>query len=251
MQTVPHEQTKPLPSVIDRFPAPATQAKPAMTLRKVGFLPTLLAVPAAYALGRLIGGRRGGMIAGGIALVGLGAVRWQLARWFDQTLAYETIGRAGEIELRRYPFRVEARSEVEDAHNLEDALVKGHSRLECFVFGANAARAQLSGVTPVLTSLRDGVYTTSFVMPPDRGVASLPAPDDARVQLAEVSERQIAVFPFRGRYTKENLFWQERKFLRALVDAGVATRGSVTLATYDSPTVLPALRKNELWIEVV
>lgn len=251
MQPATHAQTKPLPSVIDRFPPPATPIRPVPTTRKVGFLSTLLAVPAAYALGHLLGSRRVGLVAGGVALLGLGAVRWQLARWFAETPAYETLGRAGEIELRRYPLRREARSEVAGARDLEQALEQGYSRLECFALGANSDRAQLADVTPVLTSLKDGVYTTAFVMPSPGEGKALPAPDDARVQIAEVQERQIAVFPFRGRYTKENFFWQERKFLRALVDAGVATRGSVTLATYDSPTVLPALRKNELWIEVV
>lgn len=251
METARVEQAQPLPSIFDRFPAPATQPKTATTLRRVGFFSTLLAVPAAYALGRVLGGSRTGTIAGGLALLGLGAMRWQLARWFEETPAYETIGRAGPIELRRYPFRIEAKSDIDAATDLEQALDQGYSRLECYVYGANADREQLACVTPVLTTMRDGVFTTSFVMPPHRSVTSLPEPADLRVQLREVAERQIAVFPFRGRYTKENFMWQERKFLRALVDAGVATRGSVTLATYDSPTVLPALRKNELWIEVV
>lgn len=241
----------PLPSVLDRFPAPATQPNTATTLRKVGFLSTLLAVPAAYALGRVLGSRRTGTLAGGIALLGLGALRWQMARWFNETPAYDTLGKAGEIELRRYPFRLEAKSEVVGARDLETALEQGYSRLECFVLGANASRAQLGEVTPVLTSQREGVYTTSFVMPPHRDAASLPAPDDERVELREVHEKTIAVFPFRGGYSKENFVWQERRFLRALVDAGIGTRGSVTLATYDSPTVLPVLRKNELWIECV
>jgi hypothetical protein len=202
----------------------------------------------------MLGSRRTGVIAGGLALLGLGALRWQLGRWFTETPAYETSEHASaaqhRIELRRYPFRIEARSEV-DATDLEAALHRGYSRLECYVYGANADRELLACVTPVLTSMHDGVYATSFVMPPHRTFASLPSPADARVELREVSERHIAVFPFRGRFTQENLVWQERKFLRALVDAGLVAKGSVTLATYDSPTTLPALRRNELWIEVV
>jgi hypothetical protein len=250
MQTTRLEQHSALPSVFDRFPVPATQPKTAVTLRKVGFWSTLLVVPAAYALGHALGSRRTGVLAGGLALLGLGAVRWQLARWFTETPAYESLGRAGDLELRSYPFRIEARSEV-DATDLEDALERGYSRLECFVLGSNGDREALSCVTPVLTTMQDGVYRTSFVMPPHRSVASLPQPHDLRVELREIPERRIAVYPFRGRFSKENFVWQERKFLRALVDAGLVAKGSVTLATYDSPTTLPALRKNELWIEVV
>lgn len=244
------KQEKAIPSVFDRFPVPTTQPKTAVTLRKAGFWSTLLAVPAAYALGHALGSRRTGVIAGGLALLGLGALRWQLARWFTETPAYEALGHSGNIELRRYPFRIEARSEV-DATNLEDALERGYSRLECYVYGSNEDREQIKCVTPVLTTMHDGVYRTSFVMPPHRSVASLPSPDDMRVELREVSERHIAVLPFRGRFTKENFVWQERRFLRALVDAGLVAKGSVTLATYDAPATVPALRKNELWIEVV
>jgi hypothetical protein len=249
MQTS-RDEPQPVPSLFDHFPAPATQPKTAVTWRKVGFWSTLLAVPAAYALGHALGSRRTGVLAGGLALVGLGALRWQLARWFTETPAYETLGRTGDVELRRYPFRIEARSEV-DATDLEDALDRGYSRLEVFVYGANEEREQIDCVTPVLTTLHQGKYLTSFVMPPHRSVASLPHPDDMRVELREVPERKIAVFPFRGRFTNENFGWQEKKFLRALVDAGLVAKGSVCLATYDSPTTLPALRKNELWIEVV
>jgi hypothetical protein len=249
MQTSTHP-SQPLPSLLDRFPPPATQPKTAVTWRKVGFWSTLLAVPAAYALGHALGSRRTGVLAGGLALVGLGALRWQLARWFTETPAYETLGHSGEIELRRYPFRIDARTEV-DAHDLEAALDRGYSRLEVFVYGANEEREQIECVTPVLTTMQGGKYITSFVMPPHRSVASIPQPDDMRVELREVPERRVAVFPFHGRFTNENFMWQEKKFLRALVDAGLVAKGSVTLATYDSPATMPALRKNELWIEVV
>jgi hypothetical protein len=250
METSTLEQPQPLPSVFDHFPGPATQPKTAVTLRKIGFLSTLLAVPAAYVLGHALGSRRTGLIAGGLALLGLGAVRWQLGRWFEETPAYETHGHTGNLELRRYPFRIEARTEV-DASNLEDALSRGYSRLECYIYGANTDRQRIARVTPVLTTMRGGVYRTSFVMPPHRSVASLPPPDDVRVELREVPERRIAVLPFRGRFTKDKLAWQERELLHALVEAGLVAKGSVTLATYDSPTTLPALRKNELWIEIV
>ncbi|HLL24305.1 MAG TPA: heme-binding protein [Kofleriaceae bacterium] len=250
MQTTTPEHAKPLPSVFDYFSVPAPQPKTAVALRKVGLWSTLVAVPAAYALGRALGSRRTGVLAGGLALLGIGVVRWQLARWFEETPAYETLGRAGELELRSYPFRLEAYSEMRTS-DLEAALHHGYSRLECYVYGANAKREPLACSTPFLTVHRDGVFLTSLVMPPGRELASLPPPSDHRVELREVPERRIAVYPFRGRFTQENFAWQERKLLRSLVDAGLVARGSVTLATYDGPTTLPALRRNELWIEVV
>ena len=250
MQTSTLEQAKPLPSVFDRFPAPATQPQTAVTLRRLGFWSSLLVVPAAYAIGRMTGARRTGTVVGGLALLGLGALRWQLARWFTATPAYETLVHVGEIDVRRYPFRIDARTEIH-ATDFESAFESGYSRLECFVYGANNKREQIECVTPVLTSMRDGVYTMSFVMPPQRSVASLPHPDDMRVSLREVPEYRVAVFPIHGRLTADNLVWREREFLRALVAAGLVAKGSITVATYDSPATLPALRKTELWIEIV
>lgn len=250
MQTSTLEQAKPLPSVFDRFPAPATQPQTAVSLRRLGFWSSLLVVPAAYAIGRLTGARRAGSVVGGLALLGLGALRWQLARWFTETPAYETLLHVGDIEVRRYPFRIDARTEVQ-ATDFDTAYERGYSRLECFVYGANDKREHIECVTPVLTSMHDGVYTMSFVMPPERSVASLPHPADMRVTLREVPEHRVAVFPIHGELTAENLVWREREFLRKLVDAGLVAKGSIKVATYDASTTLPALRKTELWIEIV
>jgi hypothetical protein len=241
------ETTTSLPSFLDRFPAPTTQPKTAVRLRNAGLLSAALVAPAAYIVGRALGSPRTGVIAGGLALLGIGVLRWQLARWFRDTPAYETLAQIGELELRRYPFRIEARTDT-DATDFESAFDAGFSRLECFVCGANSEHEGISHMTPVLTAMRGGRYTTSFVMPPRRSFASLPSPDDTRVELREVPERRIAVFPYDG---KRDLAFQEREFLRALVDAGLAAKGSVTVATYDTPTTLPLLRRSELWIEVV
>jgi hypothetical protein len=173
-----------------------------------------------------------------------------MARWFMATPAFETIEQTNGLELRRYPFRIEARHDVQ-ATDLVAALDAGFTRLECYMFGANAESETLGCTRPVLTTMRDGVYTMSFVMPPHRTMASLPHPDDLRVTLREVPERTIAAYPFHGDFSRDNIAFQERKFLRALVDAGVVAKGSIALATYDSPTTLPRLRKTELWIEVV
>ena len=61
----------------------------------------------------------------------------------------------------------------------------------------------------------------------------------------------IAALRFRGRFTRENVASHERVLLRHVVDAGMATRGSIRFAAYDSPLTLPVLRRNEVWIETV
>lgn len=237
------------PPLFDRFPRAATRPADAAQRRRLALWGSLLAVPAAGALGALLGSRRTGLVAGAIAALGLGALRWQLARWFTPTPAYTPTARHGELEVRTYAARVEARTEV-TARDLEQAHDRGYGRLACFLFGVNGAAEVLPMCTPVLTTMRDGVYTTSFVMPAERALAALPRPSDVRVELREVPATPVAVYRFTGRTTAATLAHHERRFLRALVDAGLVAHGSITLASYDSPFTLPALRRNELWIEL-
>ncbi|MBA3453222.1 MAG: heme-binding protein [Deltaproteobacteria bacterium] len=211
-------------------------------------LSTLIAAPV---VAGLLGERslKRGLLVGGVAALALGALRLQMARWFTPEPDYTTEGRVGDLALRRYPARVDARAEI-NAIDFEDALELGYERLRSFIRGANATDEGLVMAMPVTTMMRDGRYEMSFVMPADRVVSTLPQPEDPRVQLREVPERRIAVLRFNGRFTKKNVEWQERKLLRKLVDAGLSARGSVMFACYDPPTTLPLLRRNELWIEI-
>ena len=128
-----------------------------------------------------------------------------------------------------------------EVQDFERALDSGFGRLACYIFGANARDEDLAMTTPVVTTMRDGVYTMAFGMPPGRSVASLPQPDDPRIELREVPARRIAVLRFHGRFTRDNVEAHERRLLREIVDAGLVARGSVAFAGYDSPATLPAL----------
>lgn len=239
-----------LPSVFSRLPLASTQGQAVVDHRRTSFRAGLLAIPVAAGLGWALRSRRTGLAAGGLAALALGALRWQMARWFTKTPAYTVDGRIGEIELRAYPMQIEARAELE-AKTFEDALDLGFGRLACYIFGANALDEDLEMTTPVVTSLHEGSYTMVFAMPPGRPLASLPDPDDPRVVLSEVPQRRFAVLPFRGRFTRDNVNRHERKLLREVLDLGLVTRGSICFAGYDSPATLPFLRRNEVWIEIV
>jgi hypothetical protein len=172
-----------------------------------------------------------------------------MSRWFCETPVYTVDGRIGDLELRSYPTQIEARAGLE-ARRFEEALDLGFGRLACYVFGANAADEDIRLTTPVVTSIHDGMYTMSVAMPPGRPLTSLPEPDDPRVVLREAPPRRFATLGFSGRFTRENVSRHERRLLREVLDLGLVTRGSVAFAMYDSPTTLPFLRRNEVWLEI-
>ncbi len=244
------EQTTPsLPSFFGRFPPVSTQGQAVVRPRQLAFRSSLLAIPVAAGLGWALRSRRASLTAGGLAAFALGALRWQMARWFCQSPAYTVDGRVGDLELRSYPTLIEARAELE-ARRFEEALDLGFGRLACYVFGANAADEDIVLTTPVVTSIHDGMYTMSVAMPPGRPLASLPEPDDPRVVLREAPPRRFASMRFSGRFTRENVSRHERRLLREVLDLGLVTRGSVAFAMYDSPATLPFLRRNEVWLEI-
>jgi hypothetical protein len=239
-----------LPSIFERLPQASTQGQPSTDLHRAMFRSGLLSIPLAAGVGWALGSRRAGLVAGGLATFALGALRWQMARWFLPTPAYTVLGRIGALELRSYPVQVEAATELR-VPIFEKALDHGFARLACYIFGTNAGAEDIPMTAPVITTMHDGRYEMAFVMPPARPLASLPQPDDPRVTVREAPSRRVAVLQFRGRFTRENVGRAETELLEAVVGAGLATRGSIAFAGYDSPATLPFLRRNEVWIEIV
>jgi hypothetical protein len=228
----------------------ATQARPVVGWHRFALVAGLLAVPAAAGIACAWTRPRRGLIAGGLTALALGALRLELARWFTPEPAFRFDGKMEGLELRQCSARIEAITEIEDS-TLEAALDHGYDRLISYVCGANDRRELLSRTMPVLTAMRAGRYTVAFVMPPGRELGDLPRPDHSGITLREVPAHTIATLRFRGRFTRDNVAAHERALLRNLVDAGLATRGSIAFAAYDSPLTLPALRRNEVWIETV
>jgi hypothetical protein len=190
------------------------------------------------------------------ASLGMGLVRWQLQRLVTERTAYDLQATLGEIQLRTYPAQVWAETVVEDL-TWREALSEGFSRLADYLFGANAAKERLTMTAPVLSTLASGAdvsegtaRTMAFVMPGDRELESLPAPDDPRVRLRAVPERLVAVLAFRGNYASRLPSQKREELITRLADAGFVTRGSAWFAGYDPPSTLPPLRRNEIMIEL-
>ena len=211
---------------------------------------SLLAVPAAAgALYARATTRRRGLLGVGLAALGLGALQVELGRWFTSEPDFDAEGKVGDLELRHYEARVEARARVGDLV-LEQAIDHAYGRLAGYICGENQTGELLARMTPILTTMNEGCYTVSLMMPPGRTIPGLPRPDHPGIELCKVPARQIAALRFRGRCTRDNIAAHERVLLRQLVNGGLVTRGSIAFVTFDSPATLPILRRNELWIEL-
>lgn len=193
-------------------------------------------------------------------LVGAALARWQAARFFVSEPPYRVVRRLGpDAELRRYAPMVVA--ETETSGSYDRAPSDGFRRLAGFLFGGNQARTslamtapvtheRLAMTAPVTHATPEGAHVIAFVMPPGRSLDSLPAPDDARVRFREVPARTVAVLTYAGA-ADEAAFRERADVLDAtLRAAGLTPISEPVSARYDPPSVLPFLRRNEVWIEV-
>jgi hypothetical protein len=238
-------------AVPQEIPGIATKARSNKLARTIAFAAGALVTPLAIGAGvaAITRSRRAGWIAGGLTAAAVAAVRWQLQRWWTDEPEYEVERRLGELEIRRYPARIEAHTRL-TVPDFETAVDEGFMRLANYIFGGNDAEQELAMTTPVLTIPRASTHTVAFVMPPDRTLDSLPRPHDDRVKLVTIPARRVAVIRFRGRYTDEVMLEQTRRLHELVAAADLDTKGQPMFAGFDPPSTLPMLRRAEMWIEL-
>jgi len=181
--------------------------------------------------------------------------------------AYEVVEHIGDIEIRTYGPRIAAQTLVEGAQS--DALSAGFRRLAGYIFGGNRAKAKIAMTAPVGQSgastsekiamtapvasalAPDGRWVVQFFMPKDRSLASLPEPDDARVELVTVAAQRFAVLRYTG---LGSVATQDQKRAELLAGLQAARRTTVVAPVawfYDPPWAIPFLRRNEMAVELL
>ena len=240
------DRTGRYPVITERRGSIRTHAHAPHTLRTAGFFAALGTVP--LGVGALVGSRSksAGIVAGGLTALAIGALRWQLERWFTDEPSYQVEQRIGEVEIRKIRARVEARVHL-DTSDLETARRRGFEKLFPLLTGHNSTREKLAMMTPVISARANGGYEVSFMMPAGRTLMSLPRPDDTTIQLREAPERHVAVMRFHGHH---HLDTRERQLRTEVAKAGLTAFGPVTLAEFDPPSTLRFLKRTELWLEI-
>jgi hypothetical protein len=70
------------------------------------------------------------------------------------------------------------------------------------------------------------------------------------VRLRAIPERLVAALPFRGNYDGGLPRQKREELLTRLEAAGLGVQGEASFAGYDPPSTLPALRRNEVMVEL-
>lgn len=217
------------------------------------------------------------VLTGVAALTGAAlTVRWQMRRWFTESPRAVRLKKiAPHVELRRYEPMVVAGTVIPS--DGERARLAARARLGAFLVGKNhkseevhadktrglikkahvkAGRETFATTTPVLELLSrehpEARRALCVAMPAGRKLSTLPIPDDDRVLLEEMPARVVGVLRWRGNNDDETVRERADELLATLKGAGYEVReGAVIAASYDPPTTLRSLRRNEVWMEVI
>jgi hypothetical protein len=178
---------------------------------------------------------------------------------------YEVIDQAGKVEIRTYGPRLVAQTIVE-ADNELSARSAAFRILAAYIFGDNVTKNDIAMTTPVAverqseeiamttpvetSAVEGGRYAMRFFLPSSYTLETVPAPTDARVQLAVAPPNTLAVLRFTGSRRPPAVAKRSEELLRTLVDSKWRPVGKPFSLFYDPPWTIWFLRRNEVAVTV-
>ena len=109
---------------------------------------------------------------------------------------------------------------------------------------------KIAMTAPVESLQMESGYLISFMLPSKYTLATAPKPLDSRLRIVAFPSRTIAVLRYSGRWTQKNFDRYQQELLTALAQQGIEPLGEVRSAFYNSPFMLPFLRRNEVMVEI-
>jgi len=161
---------------------------------------------------------------------------------------YTVIKKEKDFEIRFYPSATIATIHS-DAKTYRELSGPGFRQLAGYIFGGNAAEAQISMTAPVQMDVNDSVSTMSFVMPSAYNESNLPEPNDPNVIIKKTPEEYVAVLKFGGFASDDDLKFYSKKLQSMLKEKGITTYGHYRYLGYNPPYQL-INRRNEIIVSV-
>ncbi|WP_233243347.1 MULTISPECIES: SOUL family heme-binding protein [unclassified Caulobacter] len=177
--------------------------------------------------------------------------------------AYKAVLQKGAFEVRDYPALVVA--EVTVSGDQKEAAGKGFRLLAGYIFGGNTRRQSIAMTAPVaqapasekiamtapVTQIQTaGEWVVRFTMPSAYSMATLPEPNDPKVQLRALPPTRFAVLKFSGLAGKDDVAARTVELEKLVRANQLRPVGPASLAQYDPPWTLWFMRRNEVMLPV-
>ncbi|MDF1726954.1 MAG: heme-binding protein [Sulfitobacter sp.] len=186
---------------------------------------------------------------------------------------YEVVAADGDVELRRYAPRIEARIKI-GAENLEAASAAGFVPLANYIFGENTPGGEISKPAPVSTisavdgggemtggdgqkiemtapvttapTDREGAYWVTFTMPSEWTMETLPAPENENIILQPLGETWMIATGYEGLHNPQDILALQ-DLLAGYIEVNELTPiGPFTIAGFSGPDTAPENREWEV-----
>lgn len=180
--------------------------------------------------------------------------------WGIEEPRYDVISKNDIYEVREYHAYILAQTKVSGSYS--DATSQGFRIIAGYIFGDNVSKQKISMTAPVVQApslekiamtapvvtqpTGSGEFKVAFIMPSQYTLASLPTPNDKRVELVEMPRRRIAVLRFSGYATSEKIA-QQTEVLKQALDKDGLRAIRFESARYNPPWTPPFLMRNEIW----
>jgi effector-binding domain-containing protein len=184
---------------------------------------------------------------------------------------YTVIKSSDDIQLRAYQPKIIA--EVQIDGDIKQASNKGFRLIADYIFGNNTTpngdAGKISMTAPVTmenqqqsekismtapvtmekqSKQNSNQWLMHFVMPSEYNLETLPKPNNPRVKIRQIADKNYAVIKFSG-FTGEKKVEEKTKLLLSwMQENGLQPKGQPELARYNPPITPPFFRRNEVMI---
>lgn len=177
--------------------------------------------------------------------------------------AYTVMLQDNEIEIRTYQAQLIAETLIEADY--ADSGSIGFNRLAGYIFGNNRKQEKMAMTTPVYREQQSekiamtapviqqktaNQWRMAFVMPSEYTLSTLPEPLDPLVKIKTVPGKKVAVIRYSGSLSEEKINQKARQLSEWLNQHDYKMLSQPRSAAYDPPWTLPALRRNEVHIDI-
>jgi len=166
-------------------------------------------------------------------------------------------------EIREYAPYIEARVKVTGSYR--EAQNNGFRILAGYIFGGNTTKTSIAMTAPVVEQKSESIAMTapvvealtdtgervvSFVMPDGYTLATLPTPNDKRIEIVEVPAHKSTVLRYTWNTTAERVEQKKSELLSYIKRDGLVSIGVLRSARYNPPWTPPFMMRNEVLVDI-
>ena len=164
-----------------------------------------------------------------------------------ETPVYEVLKTYGEVEIRKYPNMVVAKTSLRSG-SFENDGSQGFRTIANYIFGGNESNQKIAMTAPVVMSMGDSA-SMYFVMPKQYSKQELPKPLGSGVAITEEQSKTLAVLRYGGFSSDKDIKKYCDRLSAELGKQDIKPKGSFLYMGYNAPWDV-VNRRNEVAVEV-